>query len=242
MLNNMKLMLSILDLLLRVAAGVTVPAICLLALFVGGMAGLVGLFAIVLPTLVLSVWVLLCAFSPSTISRMLPDSAAWRFVLMKLPLYAVACVGIYGGVYQWRARYGTPSVIVKHGDRQYPENNPSPNRILAVSGTLPLTVPVKDLVAVYSADGNSAQDSSGACTRRHDFMPKNDTTRYPLIHIEHVPIVRTGEIYRSSVAIDRFEPGFCGWRLKAVTYELDVKGNSDNNFAYWRIFSPHMSC
>jgi hypothetical protein len=236
----MKLMLSILDLLLRVAAGVTVLAICLLALFVGGMAGLVGLFAIVLPTLVLSVWVVLCAFSPSTISRMLPDSAAWRFVLMKLPVYAVACVGIYGGVYQWRVRYSTPSVMVSESDRQFPKINPSSNKVLEISGTLPLTVPVKELLAIYAADANSAQSSSKECTRRQDFMPKNDTTRYPLVHIEHIPMVRTAEAYRSSVAIDRFDPGVCGWHFKAVTFLLDVKGYSEKAFAYWRASSPHV--
>jgi hypothetical protein len=236
----MKLMLSILDLLLRVAAGVTVLAICLLALFVGGMAGLVGLFAIVLPTIVLSVWIVLCAFSPSTISRMLPDSAAWRFVLMKLPVYAVACVGIYGGLYQWRVRYGTPSVMVSKGDRQFPVSNPSSTKLLEISGTLPRTVPVKDLIAIYTADANSAQKSSETCTRRQDFMPKNDTSRYPLVHIEHIPMVRTGEAYRSSVAIDRFNPGFCGWHLNAVTYLLDVRGYSEKNFAYWRISLPHV--
>ena len=105
----MKRILSILDLLLRFTAGVTVLGICFLALFVGGMAGPLGLFVIILPTFVLSAWIVLCAFSPSTISRRLPDSSAWRVVLMKLPVYVVACVGIYYGVFQWRVHYGTPS-------------------------------------------------------------------------------------------------------------------------------------
>jgi hypothetical protein len=236
----MKLILSFLDLLLRVVAGVTVLAICVLAFFVGGMAGLLGLFAIVLPTIAVSIWIVLCAFNPGAISRMLPDSAAWRLVLMKLPVYAVACVGIYGGIFQWSSRYGTPSVMVGRGDRQFPVINPSPTRQLEISGTLPLTVPVKDLLAIYAVDSNSSQNSPEACTRRQDFMPKNDTSRYPLVHIEHIPMVRTGETYRSSVAIDRFNPGLCGWHLDAVTYLPDIKGYTEKDFAYYRISLPHV--
>jgi hypothetical protein len=236
----MKPMLWILDMLLRVAAGLAVPVICLLAWFVGGMAGPIGLLAITLPTMVLSVWIVLCALSPSTISRKLPDSTVWRFVLVKLPVYAVACVAIYGGVFQWSSRYGTPSVMVGKGDRQFPLSNPNPTKKLEISGTLPLTVPVKDLLAIYTADVNSAQKSSEACTRREDRMPKNDTERYPLVHIEHIPMVRAGELYRSAVAIDRFNPGLCGWHLKAVTYLLDVKGYSERDLAYRRITSPHI--
>jgi hypothetical protein len=238
--SAMKLILSILDLLLRVAAGVTVLGICLVALFVGGMAGLLGLFAIILPTFVLSVWILLCASRPSTISRRLPDSSAWRVILIKLPVYAVACVGIHYGVDQWRVRYGTPSVMVGKGDPQFPVSNPSPTKILEIRGILPLTVPVKDLIAIYTADANSSQNSSEACTRRQDFAPNNDPRRYPLVHIEHVPMVRTGESYRSAVAIDRFIPGSCGWHLKEVTYLLDVKGYSESNFAYWSAVVPRV--
>lgn len=235
--SAMKQILSILNLLLGIAAAVTVLGICLLALFVGGMAGPRGLFFI-LPTFGLSAWILICAFSPSTFTRIMPNSASWRFVLMKLPVYAVACVGIYYGVYQWRVRFGTPSVMVSQGDRQFPVSNPIPTKILEISGTLPMTVPVKDLIAIYTAE--SSQNSLEACTRREDFAPKNDPRGYPLVHLEHIPMVRTGETYRSSVAIDRFNPGPCGWHLKEVTYLLDVKGYRERDFAYWFAVVPRV--
>ena len=53
-------------------------------------------------------------------------------------------------------------------------------------------------------------------------------------------MVRTGESYRSAVAIDRFIPGSCGWHLKEVTYLLDVKGYREKDFAYWSAVVPRV--
>ena len=65
--SAMKLLALILDIVLRVAAGVTVLVFCALALFVGGMAGLFGLIAIALPAIAMSAWVcsVLSAHAPS---------------------------------------------------------------------------------------------------------------------------------------------------------------------------------
>jgi hypothetical protein len=63
--SSMKLVISILDLLVRVAASITACAGLLLAFFIGGMMGIPGLIAFAIPALGLGGWIVLCAVNPT---------------------------------------------------------------------------------------------------------------------------------------------------------------------------------
>lgn len=212
-------------------------------LMVGFMAGPVGIIFIVVPTLALGVWILICACIPSTIASNFIAQPTLRVLLMKIPVYAIAAAGIY-----WKGSNllfehhlnGPRSVQVQRGDPQYPESNPNATRVLTVTGTLPVSLPVKDLIAVYSANAGSEKDSSAACTRFDEFAPLGNQV-WPLVVVQHVPMVRTGDSYSASIVIDRFKPGLCRWHLKEVNYFLDIKGYRYAEYFSGRNFFPHIA-
>lgn len=238
----MKLIATIVDLLLRVAAVVSLGIFVLVYVMVGFMAGPIGIIFIVVPSLALGGWILICACMPDTIASKFIGAPTLRFLLMKIPVYAIAAAGIYwkGNNLLFEHRLNGPrSVQVQRGDPQYPESNPNPTRMLTVTGTLPQSLPVKDLIAVYSANAPSENSSSAACTRFDEFAPLRNQV-WPLVFVQHVPMARTRDSYRASIVIDRFKLGLCGWHLKEVNYFLSVKGYRYSEYFSGRNFFPHI--
>jgi hypothetical protein len=238
----MKLIATIVDLLLRLAAVASLGVFGIVYVMVGFMAGPIGIIFVVLPTLALGGWILICACIPNTVASKLIGPPTLRFLLMKIPLYAIAAAGIYWKgnnlLFEHRAN-GPRAEQVRRGDPQFPESNPNPIHMLAVTGTLPVSLPVKDLIAVYSADSASGKDSSSACARVDEFAPLGSQMQ-PLVFVEHVPMLRMGDTYGASIVIDRFKAGICGWHLREINYFLSVKGYRNDEYYAGRNFFPHI--
>jgi hypothetical protein len=238
----MKLIATVFDVLLRLVAIASLVLFGFVYVMVGFMAGPVGIIFVVIPTLVFGGWILFCACIPSTIAPEFIARPRLRFLLMKIPVYAMAVAGIYwkGNNLLFEHRLNGPrSVQVRTGDPQYPESNPNPTHVLTVTGTLPVSLPVRDLVAIYSADPALDKDSSATCRRFDEFAPLGNQV-WPLVFVQHVPMLRTGEGYRASIAIDRFKPGVCGWHLKEVNYFLDIEGYKYYDYFSGRNPFPHI--
>ena len=183
------------------------------------------------PALVVGAWVLACSGQPNAVARILPAWAPLHVLLVKLPVYAVACAGLYWlGIQlldRYRARQPAPQVVSR-GAAEYPLPNEHPTRIISVSGSLPDNLPVKDLVAVYAA--RARQPDESRCVRRDNRGPSR--MMRPLVVVQHVPIDRQGGRYDASVVADRYIPGYCGWHLKEIRYFLEVEGHRFPDFTY----------
>lgn len=97
----------------------------------------------------------------------------------------------------------------------FPRLNPHPMRSLLITGTMPSSLPIR-FVAYYAATlPRLGQKGYRSCYRSVPLGPS------PPLHVtEPLQIVRHGVYYEASVTVDKYEPGYCGWRLASVTYEV----------------------
>lgn len=89
---------AILDVLLRAAAVFSVCLFGSIYVMVGFMAGPMGIAGIVAPTVVFGIWTFGCALAPKTFASLLPDWTMLRLIFTKVPVYAIAVVGIWWAV------------------------------------------------------------------------------------------------------------------------------------------------
>jgi hypothetical protein len=95
------------------------------------------------------------------------------------------------------------------GDPDYPVENPKSNDVIALTVIVPSTVSVS-VNAAYRA----TLASGTSCDRVVGF---GATGRINLTL--PISLIREGDTYRGSVAIDRFMPGNCGWQFSGVGFE-----------------------
>jgi hypothetical protein len=171
-------------------------------------------------------WVLLCSFTPSMVTRWLPTWPGLGFLLVRLPSYAFGLGGIAYVLLMGFWRYRLPSMVtapeVKLGETAYPVTNPNPTQILELAGSLPETVPVRDVQVTYATDLTAGEQSAGPCQRLNKLGPKEFWQAVPILKTEVIPLTRARETYRASVTVDRYLPGGCNWHLRYIEYRLFV--------------------
>lgn len=129
--------------------------------------------------------------------------------------YTVGCIGIVLGVlegarnWQWRAA----DQQIAPGAANYPVLNPKAGWTVQVTGELPPTVPLEYLEATYSV-GFAMSDEPPECRSAESHGG------FPLLHTERIDVSRSGGAYRAAVAVDKFQPGSCGWHLREVLFHV----------------------
>jgi hypothetical protein len=108
-----------------------------------------------------------------------------------------------------------PKMDVMAFESNHPQINPHPSRNISVTGTLPAQLQI-EFFAYYAVDyprpGETGHES---CYRS---IPLGPTI--PLHIAQPLTIVRRGSQYEVTTAVDKYEPGDCGWDLTAVTYRV----------------------
>jgi hypothetical protein len=222
----------IIDRVLRIAAvGVAVIAVPIL-LILGAMAGdsgraigyVVG-FVTVLVGGGLILLVLRAAWDFRKADGSPGRGSIWRWRFNAALVYLVGSAGLLIA-----GRFSVPlmsliprrSLEVAAYERGYPHLNSHPIWVIHVAGTLPETVPLASFKADYITDPSEPDKKDPTCKRDSP----TGGGGYPLRHTELVEPVRAGGRYTLSIIVDKFEPGFCKWRLQAVMVRMRGKDDS----------------
>jgi hypothetical protein len=99
-------------------------------------------------------------------------------------------------------------------DPEHPRLNPHATRVLTIYGTQPDTLPIQ-FVAFYSASRPwFAEPGYESCYK---------TSLGPIAHLhlsEPLKVEHDGSHYKTTVVVDKYEPGDCRWRLSFVSYKI----------------------
>lgn len=224
---------TIIDLLLRSAAVASAIASSFLVLVVGIMANDSGTPAgarasatILLIGAVLILWVLLCSIRPTLVAELMPNRPALSFLIIKVPSYGFGLAGIGWLLLMGyeHFRFVPLSPEVKTSQAAYPVPNPHPTDALEISGTLPATVPLASVQAVYATDLTAGERAAGPCQLLDTNLPEALRYAVPLEKKDTMPLVRQGGRYHITLYVDRYLPGSCNWHLRQVRYRLFVAG------------------
>jgi hypothetical protein len=177
-------------------------------------------------------WILFCSFRPAVAAGWLWSSEVLRVLLVQLPTYAVGVAAIFGGLYFLHDHYHNKSLAqsraaLRPTDASYPKVNPTPLHSLELTGTLPVTLPIRDFEATYASNNSASELASGPCQRLIDVGPKSQWYTLPLRVKESVAITRDDdEHYHATLMADRFLPGPCGWHLQELHFRSESPGDT----------------
>jgi hypothetical protein len=133
--------------------------------------------------------------------------------------YSVGCIGIGLGVLQgarvWL--WGSAFQEVAPGTANYPVLNPNAVWTVQVMGELAPAVSLEYLEATYIV-GFAMSDEPPEC---HSAASHGGL---PLLHTERIDVSLSGGSYRAVVAVDKFQPGTCGWHLRDVHFQIAGAG------------------
>jgi hypothetical protein len=177
-------------------------------------------------------WILFCSIRPDAAAGWLRSSEVLRVLLVQLPVYAAGVAVIFGGLYFFHSHYHNKSVeqsrvALRPTDASYPIINPTPTHRLELTGTLPVTLPIRDFEATYASNNSTSELAAGPCQRLIDVGPKSQWYILPLRVKESVPITRDDDQhYRATLMADRFLPGPCGWHLQELHFRSESPGDT----------------
>ncbi len=115
------------------------------------------------------------------------------------------------------AMAGCSTSNIQIGDSDYPVNNANPKKILSIKGDIPSTLDVK-LIAHYSPkDGGIYNPTTGGLVC--GYMVGLGAYAPYMVDVP-LHISRNGTTYVSSIPIDQFQEGRCGWHLFSLTYSV----------------------
>lgn len=98
--------------------------------------------------------------------------------------------------------------MVNPGDRNYPQVNRQPQRVLELRATIPSTLDIRFSV-LYTA-------TNSACT----FLASSLSDHQPQVASVPVELHRDGKRATGQVPLDGVLPGRCGWEFRALVYRI----------------------
>lgn len=116
----------------------------------------------------------------------------------------------------------------KPGDDGYPSDNPRPIHLLDLRIVMPPGLRGR-LRAEYTATQNVA-----SCRK---IVGVDDDLPYYLSIPLH--LTRSGEVYRQILAIDRFQPGRCGWDFAGIKYSVAAQGPVRDELLTYTGWAPY---
>ena len=135
--------------------------------------------------------------------------------------YAVGCSGIVLAIWQgardWLESPAHQEVAI--GTANYPILNPNAAWRTPVEGELASSVPLEYLEATYGV-GFATSEVPGPPECRTD----DSHGGFPLLHTERIDVSRVAGGYRAVVAVDKFQPGHCGWHFRDVHFQIAGAG------------------
>lgn len=124
--------------------------------------------------------------------------AVWAIAVLVAMILPAACAKSF------------PSSEISPGSKYYPVENRSKRHFLAIIATIPATLNLK-LRAVYRVSPSAKL----SCQRTVGL-----SVTAPYTVSAPIALGLEGDHYRGSVAVDRFQPGTCGWSFVGVAYYL----------------------
>jgi len=230
---------TLIDRTLRVFAALAAIAAVPLVFMVGIMANDAGTSTGAIGSLIilgvggsLACWILICSFRPAAAAGWLWSSEVLRVLLVRLPTYTAGVAAIAGCLYVLHDHYHNKSLAqsraaLRPTDASYPIVNPTPIHRLELTGTLPVTLPIRDFEATYASINSTSELVAGPCQRLADVGPKSQWYTLPLRVKEPVPIIRDDDQhYHATLMADRFLPGRCGWHLQEFHFRSESPDNT----------------
>jgi hypothetical protein len=140
----------------------------------------------------------------------------WGMVTLLSSLPASANIRYDGTAEELSSEKNPGNQNVGLGDADYPVRNPSPAKMLQLTGSLPASLKI-ELYASFAAWPNAVRRDSVDVNCEYQ-STSLATHEYSVV--EPLAISRRGDLYQVSISMDKYLPGRCGWHLRSLEYGL----------------------
>lgn len=115
---------------------------------------------------------------------------------------------------------------VEPGDRNYPALDPNAHENISVTGLIPEKWGLHIRVTYYPREGGIQNPITGGLVCGWS-VGLGASRPY---HVDfELPVVRSGNTFATTIPVDRYRPGHCGWHLSDLAFTVAKNGEAPTN-------------